>query len=549
MIIYQVFPRLFGNDNPSPVKNGSKATNGCGTMSDFTTKALEEIRGLGATYIWYTGIIMHATQTDYSQYGIKSDNPAVVKGKAGSPYAIRDYYDVDPDLATKVENRMQEFSNLIRRTHRAGLGVIIDFVPNHVARQYHSNACPDGVEDLGAGDNREWAFSSQNNFYYLPGQELTITSPDESAVYQEFPAKATGNDVFSASPSRDDWYETVKLNYGVDICSGRIPHFNPIPNTWKKMLHILLYWVKKGIDGFRCDMAEMVPVEFWEWVIPQVKRENPNIVFIAEVYNPAEYRNYIYKGHFDYLYDKVGLYDTLKAVSQLHCSAQSITYCWQSVDDIRRHMLYFLENHDEQRISSDFFVCKAEKGRAPLLVSTLMGQNPMMIYFGQELGEPGMDEEGFSGRDGRTSIFDYWTIDSIRRWRNKGKFNNELLTEKEIELRLFYQKILYIKEKNAIFCKGDFYDLMYVNPDIHQQYIFLRHFNGKLALVVANFADNDAFVQINIPEDVMRLYGIESSDSLSAIDLLSDKKYYIPFDPQSPIEITAPALGGLILSF
>lgn len=549
MIIYQVLTRLFGSNNLHPVQNGSKERNGCGTMSDFTTKALEEIRGLGATYVWYTGIIRHATQTDYSKYGIESDNPAVVKGEAGSPYAIRDYYDVDPDLATNVGKRMHEFENLVRRTHRAGLGVIIDFVPNHVARQYHSNICPEGVEDLGVGDNCGYAFSNQNNFYYLPGQELTITSSDSEYVYHEFPAKATGNDVFSATPSRDDWYETVKLNYGIDICAGRIPHFHPTPSTWNKMLQILLYWASKEIDGFRCDMAEMVPVEFWEWAIPQVKTKYPNIIFIAEVYNPAEYRNYIYKGHFDYLYDKVGLYDTLKAVSQLRCSAQSITYCWQSVDDIRKHMLYFLENHDEQRISSEYFVGKPEKSRAPLLVSTLMGQNPMMIYFGQELGESGMDEEGFSGRDGRTSIFDYWTIDSIRRWRNKGKFNNELLTDKEKELRQYYQKVLNIKEKNTLFNKGDFYDLMYVNPHLHQQYTFLRHFNGKLALVVANFADQDASIQINIPEDAFRLYGIRSSDNLTAVDLLTNKEYKISFNSISPVNVTAPALGGMILTF
>ena len=363
MIIYQVLTRLFGNNETLLVPNGTKEQNGCGKMSDFTLKALEEIRSLGATHIWYTGIIEHATQTDYTSYGISPDHPDVVKGKAGSAYAIKDYYDVDPDLAEKVPARMKEFQNLVARSHKAGLKVIIDFVPNHVARQYHSDVCPEGTDDLGVGDDTNVPFSNQNNFYYLSGEALHLDNIKQGSSYSEFPAKATGNDVFCAWPGCNDWYETVKLNYGIDVCAGRVGHFSPVPDTWHKMLNILLFWAEKGINGFRCDMAEMVPVEFWEWVIPQVKVAFPDILFIAEVYNPAEYRNYIHRGHFDYLYDKVGLYDTLKAVAQGSASAQSITSCWQQTDDIRMNMLNFLENHDEQRIASDFFVGDARKGR------------------------------------------------------------------------------------------------------------------------------------------------------------------------------------------
>lgn len=547
MIIYQVLPRLFGNDISLCVPSGSKEQNGCGKMSDFSVKALEEIRSLGATHIWYTGIIEHATQTDYSSYGICPDNADVVKGKAGSAYAIKDYYDVDPDLANKVPERMKEFLCLLSRSHRCGLKVIIDFVPNHVARQYHSDACPEGAEDLGAGDNSKLAFSNQNNFYYLPGESLHLNNIIPDSSYHEEPAKATGNDVFSAWPGRNDWYETIKLNYGVDICAGRVGCLSPLPDTWEKMLHILLFWAEKGVDGFRCDMAEMVPVEFWEWAIPQVKEAFPGILFIAEVYNPSEYRNYIHRGHFDYLYDKVGLYDTLKAVAQGNASAQNITNCWQQVDDIQLHMLNFLENHDEQRIASEFFVGDARKGRAPLLVSALMNKNPFMVYFGQEFGERGMDEEGFSGLDGRTTIFDYWTVDTIRRWRNKGKFDAKLLTQEETELCRYYTKVLQLKEQDQAFAEGEFFDLMYQNPQMHQQYVFARRGKRYTMLVIANFSAEDAFLNVTIPQHMFDFWNLKEKLNISAVDILTNKKMKVDFSPLRPLQVSVPALNGLVL--
>ena len=547
MIIYQVLTRLFGNNETLLVPNGTKEQNGCGKMSDFTLKALEEIRSLGATHIWYTGIIEHATQTDYTSYGISPDHPDVVKGKAGSAYAIKDYYDVDPDLAEKVPARMKEFQNLVARSHKAGLKVIIDFVPNHVARQYHSDVCPEGTDDLGVGDDTNVPFSNQNNFYYLSGEALHLDNIKQGSSYSEFPAKATGNDVFCAWPGCNDWYETVKLNYGIDVCAGRVGHFSPVPDTWHKMLNILLFWAEKGIDGFRCDMAEMVPVEFWEWVIPQVKVAFPDILFIAEVYNPAEYRNYIHRGHFDYLYDKVGLYDTLKAVAQGSASAQSITSCWQQTDDIRMNMLNFLENHDEQRLASDFFVGDARKGRAPLLVSALMYKNPFMVYFGQELGERGMDEEGFSGRDGRTTIFDYWTVDTIRRWRNKGSFDGKLLSEEELLLRKFYASVLRLKEQEIAFSDGEFFDLMYKNPHLHLQYVFARKGKKNVFMVVANFSEKDQQVQINLPRHLFELWKIKEKQAFFGTDVLSGKKIKLDFCTDKPLSITVPAWNGIVL--
>lgn len=555
MIIYQVFPRWFGNTNTKPVRNGSLEENGVGKFSDFTPLALSKIKGLGTTHIWYTGVIEHATQTDYTAYHIQKDHRAVVKGKAGSPYAIKDYYDIDPDLADHVENRMEEFEALVARTHDAGMKVIIDFIPNHVARQYHSDAQYNFIEELGQNDNTSKAFDPNNNFYYIPGQPLTLpfTNDDEGLGYSEFPAKATGNDRFDAFPNCNDWYETVKLNYGVDYLNGRSKHFDPIPNTWHKMLDILRFWASKQIDGFRCDMAEMVPVEFWEWAIPLVKKDYP-VIFIAEVYNPAEYRNYIFNGHFDYLYDKVGLYDTLRAVICGQAPASNIPACWQSLEGIQSHMLNFLENHDEQRLASDFFAKDPSAGISGLMVSALMNTNPMMIYSGQELGERGMDEEGFSGLDGRTTIFDYWSVSTLRNWKNGGKYDGGKLTEKQKQLRQQYAAILNIAKNEPAITQGSFFDLMYTNEknrffNNRNQYAFLRKHKNEVILVVANFTHSEQNVWVNIPEDAFKALDIKDNEAAMLKDLLTGTETISTLTTAWPFKVKLEACSGKVLKF
>lgn len=556
-VIYQTLPRIYGAKGKNNKPNGEIKQNGCGKMQDYTPKALEQIKLLGCNYIWYTGLIEHAQKTDYSSFGIRHDNPTVVKGNAGSPYAIKDYYDIDPDLAHKVPERMKEFKQLVQRTHEAGLKMIIDFVPNHVAREYHSDAHPADVRDLGADDDTTVAFSPQNNFYYIPGQELSLVNiigeDTTNHPYTENPAKVTGNDCFTAYPGRNDWYETVKLNYGIDYMNGHSEHFAPeVPSTWTKMLHILLFWADKGIDGFRCDMAEMVPCQFWGWAIPQVKAAHKDIIFIAEVYNPQEYRNYIFNGKFDYLYDKVGLYDTLRAVIAGD-SASKITQCWQSVDDINGHMLNFLENHDEQRLASDFFAGSAEKGRPALLVSALMRTNPFMVYNGQELGERGMDEEGFSGLDGRTTIFDYWTVDKIRRFRNGGKYDGSLLTKEEADLYAYYQKVLGLCNSEKAVSEGQFFDLMYANydntlMDTNRIYAFIRKCGKENLLVVANFSDTDTNASVVIPQHALDCLGIPTK-TYPTTDLLTGKRQHTEISADTPVTLSLKAHDGVVLKF
>ena len=553
MVIYQIFTRLWGNLQLSTRYKvlGTRAENGCGGMNAVTTKALHKLRDMGVTHVWYTGLLAHASATDYSAFGIPRNHSAMVKGRAGSPYAVRDYYDLDPDLASSPERRWDEFRTLIERTHKAGLRVIMDFVPNHVAREYHSVMKPEGVRDLGEDDEQSLAFSPQNNFYYLPGQPLACSfdmKGEEAEPYVEMPAKATGNDCFTPCPGRNDWYETVKLNYGIDYCNGGAKHFAPRPSTWEKMADILLYWAQQGVDGFRCDMAEMVPQEFWGYATKRVRALHPNIIFIGEVYNPGLYRTYLAHG-FDLLYDKVGLYDTLRAVVGGQ-SATSITGAWQAVDDIAGHMLNFLENHDEQRIASDFFAGSAEKGKPALAVQACMRGQAQMIYFGQELGERGMDEEGFSGRDGRTTIFDYWSVRSIREWQAADYCTKKLRKETQA-LRSWYKKVLLLSQTEPALKDGAFFDLMYANYqnadfDCHRLFAFLRKWEDVLILVVANFSDHEQTAAPIIPAHAFDCLELKEGD-FEGRDLLNNRRWSGELHRDGRLRVNVPAQGAAIV--
>lgn len=539
VIIYQVFTRLFGNRNTTRKEWGTIAENGSGKFNDFDSKSLKSIKKLGVSHIWYTGVIRHATQTNYSQYGIPSQSATVVKGKAGSPYAICDYYDVDPDLAVNVEKRMDEFDKLVVRTHKAGLKVMIDFVPNHVAREYKSICKPEGVEDLGANDDKSQGFSPQNNFYYCPGCHFEPSF--DKGDYDEYPARATGNDHFDNHPGINDWYETVKLNYGVDYWT-RFGHFSPVPDTWDKMVEILLFWASKGIDGFRCDMAEMVPAAFWAYATAKVKTQYPHIVFMGEVYNPSEYRNYINSG-FDWMYDKVGMYDAMRAVICGQAPAHILTGAWQSVDDIKEHMVYFLENHDEQRIASDFFAGSAIKGLPGMVASVLMKSSPFMLYAAEEYGEKGMDKEGFSGKDGRTTIFDYWSVDTLCR------AEADALNEEERLVFAVHEKTLQIARKEKA-VDGDFYDLMYVNPSSEnfnneKQFAFLRKKDNELLIVVVNFDDRDVNIQVRIPSHAFEYLAIPEK-KYKAKDLLSGGKQDIVLSNDGLVPMSLASRGSRV---
>ena len=560
-VVYQVFTRLFGNINTTNKPWGTIEENGVGKFNDFTDKALKEIKDLGVTHIWYTGVPHHDVIRDYTKYGISNDDPDVVKGRAGSPYAVKDYYNVNPDLAENIENRLEEFQALIKRSHKNGLKVLIDIVPNHVARNYQSLTNPRGTKDFGADDDTSVAYHVNNNFYYVPNTPFEVPDflngykplggenhPLSDGKFNENPAKWTGNGSRSPKPSFYDWYETVKVNYGVSPDGKKdfdeLPeglenedykkHFDfwkgkTVPNSWIKFRDIALYWLKKGVDGFRYDMAEMVPVEFWSYMNSSIKMQNPNAFLLAEVYNPKEYRNYIKKGKMDYLYDKVELYDTIKHIMQGHGLTDNIPPIQEGLKDIEHHMLHFLENHDEQRIASPEFASKAKIAKPAMVVSATISTSPTMIYFGQELGEDGSEDAGF-GSPSRTSIFDYVGVPAFQRWVNDKKFDGGQSTKEELKLRDFYKRLLnFTISSDALM--GEYADIHQYNRQKTLNYnqkvlSFARWSENEKLIVISNFdaIGNHRFV-LEIPAEVIKKMKIKVGNYMMLDQLYQQKSF------------------------
>jgi glycosidase len=544
-VVYQVFTRLFGNKNTTNKPWGTIEENGVGKFNDFTETALQEIKDLGVTYVWYTGVPHHAVIRDYSAIGISNDDPEVVKGRAGSPYAVKDYYNVNPDLAVNPANRLQEFEALIARTHKAGLKVIIDIVPNHIARKYEGKSNPLGVRDFGADDDTTVEYKRDNNFYYIPNTRFEIPDTDKplngeknpliDGKFKESPAKWTGNGSRLAKPDKNDWYETIKVNYGIrpdgtkdfpELPAGfdtksYQEHFDfwkgkDVPDSWDKFKDITLYWTAKGVDGFRFDMAEMVPYEFWSYMNSAIKVNNPDAFLLAEVYNPKEYRNYIHLGKMDYLYDKVETYDKLKDIIQGKSLPDGLSDIQNGMADIEHHMLHFLDNHDEQRLASPEFAGTPQKGKPLMVVSTTISTSPTMVYFGQEVGEAGNENAGF-GTHSRTSIFDYIGVPNHQRWMNGGKFDGGQLSQDEKELRDFYKKLLNFS-LNSSALMGKYQEIQTVNRQSTQGYdpgiyAFTRWSDTQKLIVVTNFSwITTSNFELKIPSDIIQKWNLKDGN-------------------------------------
>ena len=582
-VVYQVFTRLFGNTNTTNKPWGTLEENGVGKFNDFTDKALSEIKDLGVTHIWYTGVPHHNVIRDYTKYGISNDDPDVVKGRAGSPYAVKDYYNVNPDLAENVENRLQEFEYLIERSHKANLKVIIDIVPNHVARNYQSLTNPKGTKDFGKEDDKSVVYNTNNNFYYVPNTKFKV--PDflngylplggekhilSDKNFDENPAKWTGNGARSPKPSFYDWYETVKVNYGISPEGKKdfdqLPtgfeaedykkHFDfwkekTVPNSWTKFRDIALYWLEKGVDGFRYDMAEMVPVEFWSYMNSAIKMKKSDAFLLAEVYNPSLYREYIKKGKMDYLYDKVQLYDTIKNVMQGKGLTDNIPPIQEDLKDIEQHMLHFLENHDEQRIASPEFTGNPNKAKPAMVVSATISSAPTMIYFGQEFGEDGSENAGF-GTASRTSIFDYVGVPSLQRWVNDKKFDGGQSSKEELALRDFYKRLLNFTISSEALM-GEYHDIHQYNRDKTLNYnskilSFVRWSENEKLIIVSNFDANESHeFELKIPTEIIKKWDLENGKFRLKDKLYNHANFDLQVNDSGKIALKIKPLESFIL--
>lgn len=535
-IIYQIFPRYWGDRAGKQKKGGTLDENGCGKFSNIDRKSLDYFKSLGVTHLWLTGIVRHATGE--STGGCTASSPDWVKGRAGSPYAITDYYDVNPYLADVPEKRMEEFKDLLKRVHNAGLKVIIDFVPNHVARDYTSftalHPAPTGMPSLGSDDDKSVHWREENDFFYYPGTELKL--PIKSQTYRELPALASGN-AYTAEPAVNDWYDTVKINY-CDTHTG----------TWDKMLDIVRFWAGMGVDGFRCDMVELVPADFFTWLIREIHKQYPEIVFIAEVYQKELYSKYIREVGFDLLYDKSGMYDTIRAIVQKNTddsgvpveawqSTRKITWNWQSLGDLQPYMLNFLENHDEQRFASDFFGKDAGNVFAALYASLYFNRASFMIYSGQEVGERGMYQEGFSGKDGRSTIFDWYTSDKVRKLWRYIHGDMKALARKDVALLERYRSALTQATGNRAVISGSTYDLCYCNLSsdgfcVDRHFAFLRDCGDDTVLVACNFSNVDAEMELSIPEHAFQWLELNETETLNH---------------NNPIHLKVPAMDATVV--
>jgi glycosidase len=492
-VIYQLMVRTFGNTNETRKVNGTLAENGCGKFADITGTALVSLKEMGFTHIWLTGVLEQAGGTAYPNR--PADDPDILKGIAGSPYAIRDYFDVCPDYAVDPDRRLDEFRDLLARCKGHGFRVIIDFVPNHVARSYGSDVRPES--SFGDGDDRSRFFARDNHFYYLQpghpggGPPLTLPTAGKPGCDGLFPTetefgRVTGNNVVSWAPTIHDWYETVKLNYGHDFTNGRDTSHLPgpnaavadVPKTWRTMDEILGYWQEMGVDGFRCDMAHMIPVDFWRWAVKRCRERNPRTFFCAEAYDndPSKLTDGDVLGEllhagFDAVYDDPsydlleGLYDGGKWANDL----DPLTF-----SGLRFHRsLRYAENHDEVRLASPkvWGGHGMKLGKPVSAVLFSMGRGPVMLYHGQEVGEAAAGPEGFGGDDARTSIFDYWSMPEFCKWVNGGKFDGGRLSDEQKSLREWYGKLIRATQAPA-FTRGEFYGPSHENPSGHPMRAF-----------------------------------------------------------------------------
>jgi glycosidase len=622
--IYQMFPRLFGNTNPNRIPNGTYQQNGCGKFADLNDESLTSLKKLGFDAIWVTGVLRQATTRDYSSIGLPPDDPDLLKGIAGSPYAIRDYFDVCPDYAADPAQRITEFKALLARAKKHDLKIFMDFIPNHVARSHTSVVHPE--RDFGK-DDQGIEFFSSDDFYYLQadkdGPPLRLATfdprkkepltPTTKVIWEDqesrFPGlkekidglfqgeakrgRVTGDNQNTWQPNRDCWYETIKFNYGYDFtlgAKGQRKHPTvlqpdlPVPNLWNKMDAVLAYWQEMGVDGFRCDVAHIVPSEFWHWALARARERNPKTFFYAECYEgdtrlevpDANPELAVFKSNPTSLleagFDAVYGHDAYRRLMEIYQDK-----AWANdLDSASRagfvgdNSVRYAENHDEVRVASP----QHWGGHGPLVGRPVSGilfglsRGPVMVYYGQEVGEPAdVGAAGFELDKGRTTFFDYWSVPTLIQWMNNGQYEGGGLPELNRDLRAFYGRLLNSLTHPAL-AQGNFIPLNPANqnnptyhvPDGKKEngrwlYSFLRYdpVSKQSLLVTANLHPKTAAsgVKLKLSEEAAGLLALSPEAAVTGSDLLSAKPSTIQASAKdlSSAGIPLPELHPLSIAY
>ena len=312
--------------------------------------------------------------------------------------------------------------------------------------------------------------------------------------------------------------------------------------------------LEKGVDGFRYDMAQMVPVEFWSYMNSAIKMVKPDAFLLSEIYVPEMYHDYIFKGKMDYLYDKVELYDTLKNIIIGSGSTDHLPVIFEGQKEIAHHMLHFMENHDELRLASPAFAGDAAAGKPAMVVSATATSAPVMVYFGQEVGEKGAGNPGF-GNPWRTTIFDYWGVTSHQRWMNEGKFDGGQLSGTEQSLRDFYHHLLNFKSKSEVLT-GEYGDIHRYNREHSPGYTnrifsFLRWKGKNRLLVLSNFDRQETIAfELQIPSELVGEMQLRPKIYKLRDQLGTDSQFELMVtDSSAMVTIDLQPLKSYILSF
>ena len=286
------------------------------------------------------------------------------KGTLGSYYAIADYKAINPEFGT-----MEDFENFLAAAHKLGFRVVLDCVANH-------------------------------------------TSPDAKWI-NECPADWYMRDSLGNTVVNYDWYDIAELNYGKR-------------EVWDAMADQMRFWMEKGVDGFRCDMACEVPLEFWQETIAALREDYPGMYMLAEGEEPKLHSLSGFNSSYAW-----ELHHMLNAIARGEKNIPELLEYIQK--DAERHpadafRLMFTSNHDENSWAGTEFERMGDAAKLMAVLTFTLPSGQPLIYTGQEMGW--------------NKRFEFFEKDHIPAWEKNEYFD-------------FYKWLIDIRHNNPALAAGD----------------------------------------------------------------------------------------------